>query len=319
MAATPAQTETQAITDLLRRQHLLITRQQAHVHGLSDSTIYYRSGRGGRWRQLLPGVFLTVAGTPTADQRDAAALLYCGPSSTLTCGAALRQYELRDPDPGRVHVLVPAGRQRLSSGYVIVHRTRRLPPRVCVSGPLRYVLPARAVADAVREISSLSDVRAVVAGAIQSGHCTVDQLRAELESGSVRWSASLRLALAEVASGARSAPEAELMELIRRSGLPEPLFNPRLYVGTRYLARPDVWWPDAGVAVEVDSREWHLSPDSWEQTMRRHARMTAAGILVLHFTPRQIKTEPAEVLATITAALCSRRGLPAPLVLTKPA
>lgn len=40
--------------------------------------------------------------------------------------------------------------------------------------------------------------------------------------------------------------------------------------------------------------------------MRRHARMTALGILVLHFTPRQIRQQPDYVLAAIKAAVRSR-------------
>jgi very-short-patch-repair endonuclease len=64
----------------------------------------------------------------------------------------------------------------------------------------------------------------------------------------------------------------------------------------------DAWWPGARVAVEVDSREWHLSPEDWEKTVRRHARMTAHGILVLHFTPRRIRAEHAQVVAAIRAA-----------------
>jgi very-short-patch-repair endonuclease len=64
----------------------------------------------------------------------------------------------------------------------------------------------------------------------------------------------------------------------------------------------DAWWPRVRAAVEVDSREWHLSPEDWEKTVRRHARMTAHGILGLHFTPKQIRPEHAQVVATIRAA-----------------
>jgi len=42
--------------------------------------------------------------------------------------------------------------------------------------------------------------------------------------------------------------------------------------------------------------------------MRRHDRLTALGILVLHFTPRQIRYEPEHVLAMIRTALASRQG-----------
>ena len=87
-----------------------------------------------------------------------------------------------------------------------------------------------------------------------------------------------------------------------------PMFNARLYQGGLLIAVADAWWPDLGVAAEVDSREWHLSPQSWEQTMRHHARMTSLGILVLHFSPRQVRGEPAEVVAAIRSALRSRAG-----------
>lgn len=98
-----------------------------------------------------------------------------------------------------------------------------------------------------------------------------------------------------------------------------PMFNARLYVGQVLIAVADAWWPEAAVAAEVDSREWHLSPGDWERTLRRHARLTAHGILVLHFTPRQIRTEPAAVVAAIRAALDAARADGQPRVRALPA
>lgn len=88
------------------------------------------------------------------------------------------------------------------------------------------------------------------------------------------------------------------------------MFNARLYCGDELIAVADTWWPEAGVVAEVDSKEWHLSPKDWEKTMSRHARLTSLGVLVLHFTPRQIRQEPDKVLATIRQALASRRDHP---------
>jgi very-short-patch-repair endonuclease len=64
---------------------------------------------------------------------------------------------------------------------------------------------------------------------------------------------------------------------------------------------------EGGVVAEVDSREWHLSPEDWERTMRRHARLTTEGILVLHFTPKQIRNEPTQVIAMLRATLDARQ------------
>jgi very-short-patch-repair endonuclease len=319
MNAAPRSRRTRSLPELLAYQHLVITRRQALGYGLSDDVIYRRSRPGGRWQLLLPAVFLTVAGTPTIDQRETAALLYGGDGATLTCGAALRRHGQPDPSAGRVHVLVPARRRVRSTGFVVVHRTWRPPPLVCYAGPIEFALPARAVADAVREIGDLREVRAVVAKAVQAGVCTVAQLADELDAGSVRGARLFRAVLAEVGQGPGSVPEIDLMKLIKRGKLPDPLFNPRLYVGGKFLAKPDAWWPTFGVVVEVDSKEWHLSPQDWEHTMRRRATMTALGILVLNFTPRQIRDEPEMVLSTIRVALQSRHAVPPLNIRTVPA
>jgi very-short-patch-repair endonuclease len=255
----------------------------------------------------LPGVYLSVTGTATRDQRDTAAVLYAGPGGTLTGPAALARHGMRASSQV-IDVLIPATRHRQSAGFVLVHRTTRLPPYVCYSGSVQYAMAARAVADAARAMSSLADVRAVVAASVQSRRCTIEQLQEELSDGPVSGSALFRAALAEVTEGARSGPEGELFSLLKRGKLPMPQMNARLYLGEEFLARPDAWWPEFGVVVEVDSKEWHLSPDSWEKTMRRHARMTALGLLVLHFSPRQIREEPEQVLAIIAKALKSRPG-----------
>jgi hypothetical protein len=163
-------------------------------------------------------------------------------------------------------------------------------------------------------LADLGDVRAVVAGAVQRGKCPIGALSYELDTGPRRGSALLRRALAEVADGARSAAEADLHAVIRRARLPMPMFNARLFAGRVFIASPDCWWPDAGVAAEVDSREWHLSPRDWGETLARHARMSAHGIIALHFTPRQISAKRNEVITAIRSAITSGRSRPLPRI-----
>jgi very-short-patch-repair endonuclease len=192
-----------------------------------------------------------------------------------------------------------------------------MPEFVFTDGALRFADAARAVADAARELRSFRDVRAVTAETVQRGRCRIDELADELQHAPVRQSAWLRRTLAEVADGVRSVAEADLRDLIRTHGLPSPLFNARLYVGPEFLAVPDAWWPERGVVVEVESREWHLSPEDWDRTLRRSTRMNALGINVMHFTPQRIRTEAAAVAAEIRSAL--EDGRPRPAVRTLPA
>ena len=65
----------------LRRQHGVISRRQALAAGLTNDMVQHRIRAGGPWQRLLPGVYLTMTGAPTSDQRDTAALLYAGPGA----------------------------------------------------------------------------------------------------------------------------------------------------------------------------------------------------------------------------------------------
>jgi hypothetical protein len=249
-----------------------------------------------------------------------AALLYAGPGSVITGPAALRSHHIRTELADTVDVLVPSRRQRRDTNFVRLHRTSRMPGRIWEAGPVRYVMPARAVADAVRAMTSLRDVRAVVADAVQRDTCTIKTLATELSQGPNKGSALFREALADVADGIRSAAEGDLRDLLARSGLPMPLFNPWLYDehGT-FVARPDAWWPELGIAVEVDSKQWHTSPEDHAKTLARGRRMARYQIVVLRFTPRQIRSQPAEVRNDIKAALDGAHGRPLTKLKTIPA
>jgi hypothetical protein len=303
----------------LHKQERVITRAQALGLGLSPGQIRHRIRPGGPWQQLLPGVYLAATGTPTQRQLEIAALRRAGPWSALTGTAALRHHGVRAPEQRLLPVLVPAGQRRRSQGFLRVWPTTRMPESVCGDGPVRFTMVARAIADAARELDSFRDFRAIVADAVQQRHCKIEVLARELAGTPMRHSGWLRQALAEVADGVRSVAEGDLRDLIIRAELPRPMFNARLFAGRDFLAVPDAWWPRAGVAVEVDSREWHISPEDWERTQDRHTRMGALGIIVQHFTPRQIRTQPARVVTRIGSALRAGQQRPPLAVRTLPA
>lgn len=293
-----------ALSATLREQHDVIALRQTTDCGLTRDALAHRLRPGGPWQRLLPGTYLAVTGSATTWQKDMAALLYAGPGSVITGLAALRGQGVSKSSPAVIDVLIPASRQRRSVAFVAVHQSRRMPEQVVVMGRRRYATVPRAVADAARGLTDLREARAVVASAVQKERCPLSMLAYELEHGPVRDSAVLRQALAEVTQGVRSVTEADFLGLIKRGRLPMPLLNARLYgPGGILIAVPDAWWPQAGVAAEVDSREWHLTPADWERTMRRHAEMSRHGIIVLHFTPRQIRSDPATVIAAIADAL----------------
>src|SRR6266571_3963533 len=264
---------------ILKEQHRVISRTQVLACGMSPRALHHRIAASGPWQRLLPGVYLTVTGMVTQDQREMAALLYAGRTSLITGPAAVRRHRLRSAGPDVVDVLIPWHRRRQSVAFVRVHRTRKLPKRMFVTGKIRFAEVPRAVADAARMLTRFDDVRAVVCEAVQRKSCTV--------------------------------AEADFRVLILRSGLPKPVFNAQLFDedGT-FIAMVDAWWQDAGVAGEVDSRAYHLSAEDQDRTTRRHDELLARGILLLHFPPKRVRTDAAGIVSEIRRAI--EKGLQRP-------
>jgi hypothetical protein len=289
---------------VLRAQHHVITRQQALLCGLPPSTLDRYIAPSGRWQRLLPGVYLALTRAATQDQLEMAALLCAGPHSLITGSAAVRRHRLSPRGPNLVDVLIPWTDRRQSAGFVRVHRTRRMPARRYRIGVIRFTKAPRAVADSARSLTRFDDVRHVVCDAVQRRVCTVAELTAELAAGPAAGATLFRDALAEIGDGVRSVAEADCRILILSSDLPKPMFNARLFDANGvFIAAVDAWWPEAGVAAEVDSRAYHLSADDQDRTTERHDQLLAHGIMPLHFPPKRIKADPVGVINDLRSAI----------------
>lgn len=303
--------------EALRRQHEIVARRQLIACGMSESAIRHRIRTDGPWQVVLPGVYVHGGGRLSDQQRAVAAFLYAGRPIAITGMTAIAWHEVPVKRAELIDVLVPLHHKGSDAGFVRLWRTKVPAGATYRDGVVSYVPLDRAIADAARQLGHMSDVRELVASAVQRGKVDVWQLARELELGPPQGSARLRLALTEVSDGVRSVAEADLRSIIRQFRLPSPLYNPKLFVGGEFLAIPDAWWPDAGVAAEVDSKAWHLKPADWEQTLARHARMTEQGILVLRFTPAQLRRGQADVAKKIKSTLANSRGA-LPHIVTRP-
>lgn len=292
---------------------------QLEALGLARSTVAQRCRAGGPWQRLLPGTVMLNNGPPTRADRRRAALLYAGAGSVLTGADALELHGMaRMPRPsGPVHVLVPAGRRRAGSGRVLAERTARLPAPAPGRWPLAPV--ARATLDFTRRCADRSQVRATIAEVVQRNRCTPAQLGAELEAGCGRGSAVTRAVLDEISDGVRSAAEAVARELVLGSGLPAPLWNATLLDRSgRVIACPDAWFDDVGLAWEIDSKEWHLSPADYERTLDRRSAMMAEHVIVMHTQPRKLSRRD-EVRRELRSNYAHARLRPRPPVRAIPA
>jgi very-short-patch-repair endonuclease len=288
----------------------VLTRRQALAAGLSDHAIRHRL-RTGRWQALLRGVYLTASGTPTADQRQVAALAYVGAGSMLTGLSALARHGIRAAgQPPQVHVLAPDHLRTRSSRFVLVTRTTRPPdPPDHVDGMV--VAPVgRAVVDACLRLNYMNQVRAIVAEPVQRWLCSVADIADWFESAPSRGSALLRRALEEVQLGAHSAAEAQTARVLRLAGIPSFEQNADVHAENgAWLARGDFVWRAQRAILEVDSVAYHLSPGDQRRTQQRHNRLQAAGWAVVHYPPAMIRDDPETIVAEVRAFLAHRVGL----------
>jgi hypothetical protein len=289
--------------------------------GLHRSTIAHRCRPGGPWRSLLPGVVMLHNAAPTRDDRRSAALLHCGTDSVITGLDALELHGLRRvPSPsGLVHVLVPADRRRSGHGVALVERTERLPVPDAGRWPLAAV--DRAVLDFARRCRDPSQVRSGLAEVVQRRWCSPAALATELNAGSRRGSALPREVLREVADGVRSVAEAKARALLLETNLARPLWNSTVIDATtgRFIAVPDAWFDEVGLAWEIDSHEWHLDPEDHARTLTRRVAMTAHGIAVVSHTPGRIIHEWATVHDELRRNLDQAARRPRPAVIAIPA
>jgi hypothetical protein len=283
--------------------------------GMSHSTISARCRPGKPWQRPIPGVIVFSNGTLTRQQLRRAALVHAGPDAVLTGIEAARMHGVkRLPADQRVHVLIPHRSGVSSWGFATVERTLHLPEPVEIDG-LPVAPLARALFDAARRMTRLDEVRAMIADAVQRGLCDPRDLKREIAEGSTIGSALPRRVVHEMDAGIRSAAEAWARTVVKRSRLPEPKWNARVYDATgELLGVPDAYWEEVGLALEVDSLEFHLGPADYERTVRKHTRLTAAGVVVLHVLPSHLRDKALTVINDLRRAYDQAAGRPPPLV-----
>ena len=267
-----------------------------------------RAVRAGRWQEPVPGVVVLHSGGLTRRERYLTALAWAGPSGRLSHCSALvlhrarimepfaprrvagvRGTFVRPEDAGLVQVSVPHGRHLASTGFVVVHQTRRPMGDLVLDG-VRTTSAARAAIDVALTADRRRDVDHVVAEVLQKGLADVDELMAEARAAGRLVHPWLRTTLAEAALGVRSVGEADLRAAVRAAGLPEPEWSAPLETsrGTFWL---DAYWRQQRLAVEADGAAFHLSAADWERDLERQNAILGEGVRVLRFAVRRLRAE----------------------------
>ncbi len=151
----------------------------------------------------------------------------------------------------RIDVLVPRTRRLRSTRFVQVVRAA-VPPRPLTRLGMPLAPVERALADAVASLTEAPAVRRLLTEAVRAGYCEPAAVVRELGAAKLLGRAHVVDAVEELLAEGRAVAEDRLYEMVRRHGLPEPLWNVDLCLpGGACLGGVDAYWPEQAVAVEI--------------------------------------------------------------------
>lgn len=258
-----------------------------------------------RWRRI--GIAIVLHNGPlTRQQREAAALINCGPRSALTSFTAAARWGLRGWERDEIHVLAPGGAQPPRLPGIVLHRTRDWAAAdIAESRRLHRLAPALLIAAASFHTSRPGC--GLLAAGVQQRLLRADDLRVALSAAPasrLRHHRALTLAVDDIAQGAHALGEIDLRRLCRRYGLPLPNHQGiRTEAGRRRYLDAEWSLPDGrAVAVEVDGAI-HLDPEIWVSDQLRQNTVVLRGTLVLRYPSIVIRDQEQLVAGQLAQAL----------------
>jgi very-short-patch-repair endonuclease len=215
----------------------------------------------------------------TFEGRCMAAVLALGEGAAVSHVSAAVLWGMLRAHSGPIHITLPSDGGRKKRRGIEVHRSSTLIAGVSLlRDGIRVTKAARTLRDLHRSASD-ETYRRAVRRALDLKLISSDQLRSEDDL-------------------TRSELERLFLTLCRRHRFPKPEVNARL--GAYEV---DFLWRDRALIVETDGFSNHGDRSAFERDRARDARLQSLGLRVLRFTWRQLRDEPKEVAAAMSAAL----------------
>ncbi|MEU9119463.1 hypothetical protein AB0C96_06315 [Streptomyces sp. NPDC048506] len=302
----------------------VLTARQLRDHGVPAAELTERCRPGGCWQQVLPGVYLLHPGPPTSEERLHAVLLYAAhrgpavpqqpgpsgdtPQAMITGLAALALHGFSEAPPllvlDRIEVLVARTRRLRSTGFAQVVRAVDLPVPQEVTGVPTAPVP-RALADAVAGLNDAAAVRRLLTEAVRGGHCEAPAVVRELSRARLLTRPHVVDAVDALLAEGRALAEQRLYAMVREHDLPDPLWNVDLRLpGGPHLGGVDAFWPEHGVALEIDTRAPRPEEDPLHSAFdHKREHLERLGIAVVRCLPRTLREAPEQQAAVVRTAL----------------
>ena len=281
----------------------MISRAQLLELGFTPDAIKHRIAIGRlhpKWR----GVYAVGRPELTLEGTWSAALLACGPLSVLSHETAAMLWGLAPPRHGRVKVSVPTSVARRRSG-IEVHRRSTLPVRhVTHRNRLRVTTPILTLVDLAPRLDR-NQLERATNEADKRDLTNPESLRAALDhlAGNPGVATLRKVLDRRTITLTDSELERRFLPIARRAGLPKPLTGEAVNG-----FNVDFYWPDLGLVVETDGLRYHRTPAQQARDRVRDQAHAAAGLTPVRFTRAQVRFEPADVEATLTAVASRLRA-----------
>lgn len=281
--------------ELARSQHGVVTRRQLIDHGLTSKAVAHRI-QARRLHPLRRGVY--AVGRPEVGRhgRWMAAVLSCGSAALLSHRSAAVLWGLAKPSlEAEIEVVVPRTAVRRRSG-IRVHRRADLGPEH------RREITGIPLTDPISTLVDLAScvvewrVERAINEADRLDLVDPETLRAVLPTLPPRPGMARLRRLLGLEALTDSGLERKFLGIVRAAGLPQP--KTQAWVNGY---RVDFYWRDLGLVVEADGWCYHRTAGAQATDHRRDQAHTKDGLTTLRFAESQIRYEPGQVTATLSA------------------
>lgn len=254
--------------------------------------------KAGRLIRVRHGVY--ALSRPDVPSTLAAIDLVAGQPIVACLGTAAALYGFDTEGVSCVHILDPGVRMRPSTGLMVHQR---------IGAPLRRVSGRLATAPAWTAIEVARTLRrpralATLDAALRIDACTKQEMRAAIcEQKGRRGIVKVREVIGYADGRAESAMETEARLVFIDSGLPMPEVQYRIKDHYGAVWRVDFAWPEAFVAAEYDSIEWHASREALLHDRLKTARLQECGWTSIPMTVDDIRRNSAQLVRRIETHL----------------
>jgi hypothetical protein len=283
----------------------------ARMAGLTDRQIEERIAQQ-RWRRIHRDVYRISGSPPTWEGHLLASCWAGGSRAVASHRSAAELHSLPGRTQAFAEITCPRWR-RARHENVVVHETTALDPiDLTIVRGIVTTTPARTLFD-LGGVCRVGLVELALENTLRRGLTTEAELAATVKrlSRSGRPGGPALRQLLEVRAPDRRPTESEmetrLLQAIRARGMQEPVPQFEVWQGAAFIGRVDAAYPEAKIAIEYDSDEFHSGRTATGRDRNRRHRLLVAGWLTIDVGPADLRAGGTLTCAAIGQALRDRR------------